>query len=57
VHIAEGHELFLAALEKALRNDSPGAAAKRMAAVADQTWDNRVHQVLDQVRCALAARP
>jgi glycosyltransferase involved in cell wall biosynthesis len=57
VHIAEGHELFLAALEKALRNDSPGAAARRMAAVADQTWDNRVHQVLDQVRCALAARP
>jgi glycosyltransferase involved in cell wall biosynthesis len=56
VHIAEGREMFLAALEKALHEDPAGAAAERMAAVADQTWDNRVRDVLEQVGAALAAR-
>ena len=57
VHIAEGRDMFLAALEKALHEDPPGAAAERMATVADQTWDNRVREVLDQVCSALASRP
>jgi glycosyltransferase involved in cell wall biosynthesis len=56
VHIAEGREMFLAALEKALHEDAPGAAAARMAAVADQTWDNRVRDVLAHVSAALASR-
>lgn len=56
VHIAEGREMFLAALEKALHEDPAGAAAERMAVVADQTWDNRVREVLDQVSVALASR-
>ena len=56
VHIADGREDFLAGLERALRDDSPAAAAARMAAVADQTWDRRVDAVLDTVRQALARR-
>ena len=56
VHIAEGREMFLTALEKALHEDPPGAAAERIAAVADQTWDNRVREVLEHVNLALASR-
>src|SRR5690606_30395947 len=56
VHIADGREDFLAGLERALRDDSPAAAAARMAAVADQTWDRRVDAGLDTVRQALARR-
>lgn len=56
VQIVEGKEMFLAALEKAVHEDPPGAAAARMAAVAGQTWDNRVHEVLGHVSMALAAR-
>jgi glycosyltransferase involved in cell wall biosynthesis len=56
VHIVEGRERFLAALEQAVHEDPPGAAAERMAAVAGQSWDNRVREVLDQVRMALSAR-
>ncbi len=55
VQIVEGREMFLAALEKALHEDPPGAAAARMAAVAHQTWDNRVAEVLGHVAVALAA--
>jgi glycosyltransferase involved in cell wall biosynthesis len=56
VRIAEGHEAFLAELENALREDSPDATAERVAAVADQTWDRRVIEVLKQVTSALALR-
>jgi len=56
VHIVDGREMFLAALEKALHEDPPGAAAERMAAVAGQTWDNRVREVLGHVGMALASR-
>ena len=56
MHIADGRQDFLAGLERALRDDSPAAAAARMAAVADQTWDRRVDAVLDTVRQAIARR-
>jgi glycosyltransferase involved in cell wall biosynthesis len=56
VRIAEGREAFLAELENALREDSADAATERVAAVADQTWDRRVIDVLKQVTSALALR-
>lgn len=56
VHIADGRDEFLAALEQVLRDDNAGAAADRIAAVADQTWDRRVDAVLETVRQALARR-
>lgn len=53
VRIADGREQFLAAIEGALAEDSPAAAAERRAAVADQTWERRVDDVLARVRAAL----
>ncbi len=53
VRIAHGREQFLHALEQALAEDSPQAAAERIAAVADQTWDRRVEQVLATVAHSL----
>lgn len=57
VRIADGREAFLAALDAALASDTPAAAAERMAAVADQTWDRRVEEVLARVVAALAQPP
>ena len=56
VHIAEGREAFLAAIEKALDEDSPDNARERMAVVADQTWDHRVAEVLKEVTSAMEQR-
>ena len=56
VGIADDRESFLAALDSALANDTPQAAAQRIASVADQTWDRRVEVVLDAVAQKLAAR-
>lgn len=56
VHIAADRQGFLDAVEKALREDAPGAAAERVATVADQTWDRRVAEVVDEVVSALASR-
>jgi glycosyltransferase involved in cell wall biosynthesis len=55
VSIVDGREAFLAALEEALRTDTPDAARARVAAVADQTWDHRVDAVVERVGRALAA--
>ncbi|MHA6203858.1 glycosyltransferase [Dyella soli] len=55
VTIAEGREAFLAGIEAALRDDTAEAAAARVAAVADQTWDRRVSDVLQEVASSLAA--
>ncbi|WP_243049119.1 glycosyltransferase [Dyella sp. RRB7] len=54
VRIAEGREAFLAEIENALSEDSPAAAAARMAAVAEQTWDRRVAEVLAEVSSSMA---
>jgi len=56
VRIADDREGFLQALEQALAEDDPQAAAERIAAVADQTWDHRVEAVLATVAQALERR-
>jgi len=56
VRIADGRESFLAAIEGALRDDSPEAHAERSNAVADQTWDRRVGDVLTEISALLAQR-
>ena len=56
VRIVEGRDQFLAALEDSLLPEAAAAAAQRMAAVADQTWDKRVECVLDTVARALESR-
>lgn len=53
VRIARDRAEYLRALESALAEDTPQAAAERIAAVADQTWDSRVDTVLDTVAQAL----
>lgn len=53
IEIAEDREAFLRGLERALSGDSAAAASERMAAVANQTWDNRVDEVLREVSSAL----
>lgn len=55
VRIAEGREDFLAALEQVLAQGPEHGAAERMAAVADQTWDRRVEDVLREVATTMAA--
>jgi glycosyltransferase involved in cell wall biosynthesis len=56
VRIADGRDAFLAALDDVLRNDPPGAAERRIAAVAGQTWDARVDAVVATVSDALARK-
>lgn len=56
VHIADDREGFLRGLDDALRDDSPAAQAARIAAVADQTWDRRVTDILHATAAALAQR-
>lgn len=56
VHIADSREDFLAALERALADDSIEASHARQAAVADQTWDRRVDAVIARVEAGLAQR-
>ena len=54
-----GHALrsgIVAALDQALAEDSEAAAEARVAAVAAQTWDRRVDDVLATVTQALARR-
>jgi len=53
VTIAETREQFLAGLDHCLAGEPPGAASRRMAAVADQTWDRRVEEVLRIVAAKL----
>ncbi|WP_130618216.1 glycosyltransferase [Dyella amyloliquefaciens] len=55
VRIAEGREDFLAGLEQVLADGPEQGAAERMAAVADQTWDRRVEDVLSEVATSIAA--
>ncbi len=56
VRLADGREAFLRELDAALRDDTPAAAAARMAAVAGQDWDHRVDAVLSTVADAVGAR-
>ncbi len=56
IEIAEDRDAFLSGLERALNSNSASAATERMLSVADQTWDSRVAQVLEEVSSALARR-
>lgn len=56
VRIASDRDAFLAELDGVLRDDSPAAATERMAVVANQTWDNRVTEILGEVAAALAGK-
>ncbi len=53
VRLVDGREAYLAALDDAVRDNTPEAIAARMAAVADQTWDARVDAVLAEVAARL----
>jgi glycosyltransferase involved in cell wall biosynthesis len=53
VRIADDRETFLEALEAALHDNGADASARRMAAVADQTWDRRVEEVIARVATEL----
>jgi glycosyltransferase involved in cell wall biosynthesis len=53
VTIAANREQFLAGLDHCLAGEAPGEASRRMAAVADQTWDRRVEDVLRIVAATL----
>lgn len=55
VRVAEGREDFLAGLEQVLADGPEHGAAERMAAVADQTWDRRVEDVLREVAASIGA--
>lgn len=57
VDVVEGREAFLAALDRRVAGDSADAIVARMAAVADQTWERRVDDVLATVARALATSP
>lgn len=54
VHLADSREDFLAAIERALLDQDPAAAARRIDAVRDMSWDARVAATLDEVGLALA---
>jgi len=56
VRIADGRQAFLDEIEGALRDERAEMPAERRAAVADQTWDRRVADVLGEVAAALARR-
>lgn len=56
VRIAGDRQTFLDGIEVALRDDANEvSAAERVAAVADQTWDRRVSEVIQEVTSSLAA--
>jgi glycosyltransferase involved in cell wall biosynthesis len=46
VRIATDPEAFLAAVEEALARDTPADRARRLAAVAEMSWDARMHEVV-----------
>ena len=57
VRIAASREDYLAAIEAALRESDPmEASARRMAAVANMSWESRSRQTLEVVMSALASK-
>jgi glycosyltransferase involved in cell wall biosynthesis len=54
VRIADDRQAFLAAIEAALAEETPAVRTDRLAAVADQSWDSRVAEVLRMLSGALA---
>lgn len=56
VRIADDRAAFLAAIEAALREETPQAARARQAVVAKDTWDHRVETIVARVGSELARR-
>ncbi len=56
VKIADTRESFLKAIEQSIEVQSPEAEARRVASVAEMTWDNRVKEVVDRLLVALSRR-
>jgi len=56
VHIHDDREGFLASLDAVVATPVDEDAGRRMAAVASQTWDRRVDNVVEQVRLAFRAK-
>ena len=46
LHVAEGREAFLAAMELALLENTPELCAARMAAVREMSWEHRAQTAL-----------
>jgi hypothetical protein len=46
LYLADTHEDFLAAIERALREETPERRAARMESVAGMSWDARFREVL-----------
>lgn len=57
VHVTDDRAGFLAALDLCIAGEDPQAPARRMAAVADQTWEHRVNQVLGTVAQSIRQAP
>jgi len=56
VYLADNPEAFLAAIERALREETPELRQKRMAAVASVSWDARFEETVAVVNDMLARR-
>ena len=56
VHLAENPEAYLAAIERALREETPELRRKRMAAVTGVSWDARFAETIAVVDGMLASR-
>src|SRR5690606_21887911 len=56
VRVVDDREAFLSALDDVLAGEPADAAAQRMAAVVDQSWDSRVDEILRVVSAAFTAR-
>jgi glycosyltransferase involved in cell wall biosynthesis len=54
VYLAETHEEYLAAIDRALAEDSPDLRARRMSAVAGASWDARFRETVAVVGGLLA---
>jgi glycosyltransferase involved in cell wall biosynthesis len=57
VYLAEGPEAYLAAIERALREETPELRRKRMASVKGVSWDARFAETIAVVDGMLARKP
>src|ERR1700683_3920050 len=56
VYLADNPEAYLAAIERALREEAPELQRQRMAAVTDLSWDARFEETIAEVDRMLAAK-
>jgi hypothetical protein len=56
VYLADDPEAYLAAIERALREETPEFQRQRMAAVTGLSWDARFEETIAEVDRMLAAK-